>query len=365
MPAKPIPRQLRASALAFAVRCSVRDAPPVASPQPADEEDDAHANGYDAPDDEDASDESDGPAEPAAVERSPGERFWSRAQSRRRRRRGRDLDAEEAARLAARAPPQPPSSPVVEPSAWEQRQVREINAFVRAKHHALRQREAEIRHAAARARKAPTKRRVAIRLPPAGQREDKLRAAATARQQQEPERRRTVTWDSESDAERMRTLRTKISAVGHVGGRTAAPIPWARVVGDADDGSDEAASEEEHAPGYAPSRIALEFRREETRRRRHKELASIRATEAGISCALRSAALRREAVREARAVDRRRRDRALPAIFAKPQEVNHTALSPLGMMLASASAAREQPRGSRPAGGRSGRRTPSATRRLR
>ena len=89
-----------------------------------------------------------------------------------------------AARLAARAPPQPCSSPVVEPSAWEQRQAREINAFVRAKHHALRQREAEIRHAAARARKAPTKRRVAIRLPPAGQREDKLRAAANARQQQ-------------------------------------------------------------------------------------------------------------------------------------------------------------------------------------
>ena len=326
MPAKPIPRQLRASALAFAVRCSGRDAPPVASPQPADEEDDAHANGYDAPDDEDASDEADAPAQPVAIEKSPGERFWSRAQSRRRRRRDRDLDAEEAARLAARAP-QPPSSPVVEASAWEQRQEREINAFVRAKHHAQRQREAEIRHAAARARKAPTKRRVAIRLPPAGQREDKLRAAATARQQQEPERRRTVTWDSESDAERMRTLRTK--------------IPWARV-SDGDDGS-EAASEEEHAPGYAPSRIALEFRREETRRRRQKELASIRATEAGISCALRSAALRREAVREARAVDRRRRDRALPAIFAKPQEVNHTAFSPLGMMLASASAAREQP----------------------
>ena len=337
MPAKPIPRQLRASALAFAVRCSVRDAPPVASPQPADEEDDALA--YD-----ESEDESDAPAQPVAIEKSPGERFWSRAQSRRRRRRGRDLDAEEAARLAARAPPQPPSSPVVEPSAWEQRQEREINAFVRAKHYAQRQRDAEIRHAAARARKAPTKRRVAIRLPPPGQREDKLRAAATARQQeQEPERRRTVTWDSESDAERMRTLRTKISAVGHVGGRTAAPIPWARVVGDADDGSDEAASEEEHAPGYAPSRIALEFRREETRRRRQKELASIRATEAGISCALRSAALRREAVRAARAVDRRRRDRALPAIFAKPQEFSHTALSPLGIMLASASAAREQP----------------------
>ena len=334
MPAKPIPRQLRASALAFAVRCSVRDAPPVASPQPADEEDDALANGYDAPDDEDASDESDGHTQPAAVERSPGERFWSRAQSRRRRRRGRDLDAEEAARLAARAPPQPPSSPVVvEPSAWEQRQEREINAFVRAKHYAQRQRDAEIRHAAARARKAPTKRRVAIRLPPAGQREDKLRAAATARQQQEPERRRTVSWDSESDAERMRTLRTK--------------IPWARV-SDGDDGS-EAASEEEHAAGYAPSRIALEFRREETRRRRQKELASIRATEAGISCALRSAALRREAVRAARAVDRRRRDHALPTIFAKPREVNHMALSPLGMMLASASAAREQPRGSRSA----------------
>ena len=322
MPAKPIPRQLRASALAFAVRCSVRDAPPVPSPQPADvdEEDDALA--YD-----ESEDEADAPAQPVAIEKSPGERFWSRAQSRRRRRRGRDLDAEEAARLAARAPPQPPSSPVVEPSAWEKRQEREINAFVRAKHYAQRQRDAEIRHAAARARKAPTKRRVAIRLPPAGQREDKLRAAATARQQQEPERRRTVTWDSESDAERMRTLRTK--------------IPWARV-SDGDDGS-EAASEEEHAAGYAPSRIALEFRREETRRRRQKELASIRATEAGISCALRSAALRREAVRAARAVDRRRRDRALPAIFAKPQEVSHTALSPLGMMLASASAAREQP----------------------
>ena len=342
MPAKPIPRQLRASALAFAVRCSARDAPPEPSPQPADEEDDALANGYDAPDDEDASDEADAPAQPVAIEKSPGERFWSRAQSRRRRRRGRDLDAEEAARLAARAPPRPPS-PVVEPSPWEQRQEREINAFVRAKHYAQRQREAEIRHSAARARKAPTKRRVAIRLPPAGQREDKLRAAATARQQQEPERRRTVTWDSESDAERMRTLRTKISAVGHVGGRTAAPIPWARVVGDADDGSDEAASDEEHAPGYAPSRIALEFRREETRRRRQKELASIRATETGISCALRSAALRREAVRAARAVDRRRRDHALPTIFAKPREVNHMALSPLGMMLASASAAREQP----------------------
>ena len=321
MPAKPIPRQLRASALAFAVRCSARDAPPEPSPQPADEEDEDDALAYDESEDE-------APAQPVANERSPGERFWSRAQSRRRRRRGRDLDAEEAARLAARAPPQPPSSPVVvEPSAWEQRQEREINAFVRAKHHAQRQREAEIRHAAARARKAPTKRRVAIRLPPAGQREDKLRAAATARQQQEPERRRTVTWDSESDAERMRTLRTK--------------IPWARV-SDGDDGS-EAASEEEHAAGYAPSRIALEFRREETRRRRQKELASIRATEAGISCALRSAALRREAVREARAVDRRRRDHALPAIFAKPQEVSHTALSPLGMMLASASAAREQP----------------------
>ena len=337
MPAKPIPRQLRASALAFAVRCSVRDAPPEPSPQPADEEDEDDALAYD-----ESEDEADAPAQPVAIEKSPGERFWSRAQSRRRRRRGRDLDAEEAARLAARAPPQPPSSPVVEPSAWEQRQEREINAFVRAKHYAQRQRDAEIRHAAARARKAPTKRRVAIRLPPAGQREDKLRAAATARQQQEPERRRTVSWDSESDAERMRTLRTKISAVGHVGGRTAAPIPWARVVGDADDGSAEAASEEEHAPGYAPSRIALEFRREETRRRRQKELASIRATEAGISCALRSAALRREAVRAARAVDRRRRDHALPAIFAKPQEVNHTALSPLGMMLASASAAREQ-----------------------
>ena len=322
MPAKPIPRQLRASALAFAVRCSVRDAPPVASPQPADADHEDDALAYDESEDADV------PAQPAAVERSPGERFWSRAQSRRRRRRGRDLDAEEAARLAARAPPQPPSSPVVEPSAWEQRQEREINAFVRAKHYALRQRNAEIRHAAARARKAATKRRVAIRLPPAGQREDKLRAAATARQQQqEPERRRTVTWDSESDAERMRTLRTK--------------IPWARV-SDGDDGS-EAASEEEHAPGYAPSRIALEFRREETRRRRQKELASIRATEAGISCALRSAALRREAVREARTVDRRRRDRALPAIFAKPQEFSHTALSPLGIMLASASAAREQP----------------------
>ena len=270
MPAKPIPRQLRASALAFAVRCSGRDAPPVPSPQPADvdEEDDALA--YD-----ESEDEADAPAQPVAIEKSPGERFWSRAQSRRRRRRGRDLDAEEAARLAARAPPQPPSSPVVEPSAWEQRQEREINAFVRAKHHAQRQREAEIRHAAARARKAPTKRRVAIRLPPAGQREDKLRAAATARQQQqEPERRRTVSWDSESDAERMRTLRTK--------------IPWARV-SDGDDGS-EAASEEEHAAGYAPSRIALEFRREETRRRRQKELASIRATEAGISCALWSSA---------------------------------------------------------------------------
>ena len=353
MPAKPIPRQLRASALAFAVRCSERDAPPEPSPQPADEEDDALANGYDAPDDEDASDESDGHTQPAAVERSPGERFWSRAQSRRRRRRGRDLDAEEAARLAASAPPQPPSSPVVEPSAWEQRQEREINAFVRAKHHAQRQREAEIRHAAARARKAPTKRRVAIRLPPAGQREDKLRAAAAARQQQqEPERRRSVTWDSESDAERMRTLRTKISAVGHVGGHTAAPIPWARVVGDADDGSDEAASSEEaseaaseagNAAGCTLSRLALEFRREELRRRRQKELANIWATEAGISCALRSAALRREAVREARTVDRRRRDHALPAIFAKPQEVNHTAFSPLGMMLASASAAREQP----------------------
>ena len=322
MPAKPIPRQLRASALAFAVRCSGRDAPPVPSPQPADADDEDDALAYD-----ESEDEADAPAQPVAIEKSPGERFWSRAQSRRRRRRGRDLDAEEAARLAARAPPQPPSSPVVEPSAWEQRQEREINAFVRAKHHALRQREAEIRHAAARARKAPTKRRVAIRLPPAGQREDKLRAAATARQQQEPERRRTVTWDSESDAERMRTLRTK--------------IPWARV-SDGDDGS-EAASEEEHAAGYAPSRIALEFRREETRRRRQKELASIRATEAGISCALRSAALRREAVREARTVDRRRRDHALPAIFAKPQVVSHTALSPLGMMLASASAAREQP----------------------
>ena len=339
MPAKPIPRQLRASALAFAVRCSARDAPPEPSPQPADEEDEDDALAYD-----ESEDEADAPAQPVAIEKSPGERFWSRAQSRRRRRRGRDLDAEEAARLAARAPPQPPSSPVVEPSAWEQRQEREINAFVRAKHYAQRQRDAEIRHAAARARKAPTKRRVAIRLPPAGQREDKLRAAATARQQeQEPERRRTVTWDSESDAERMRTLRTKISAVGHVGGRTAAPIPWARVVGDADDGSAEAASEEEHAAGYAPSRIALEFRREETRRRRQKELASIRSTEAGISCALRSAALRREAVRAARAVDRRRRDHALPTIFAKPREVNHTALSPLGMMLASASAAREQP----------------------
>ena len=339
MPAKPIPRQLRASALAFAVRCSARDAPPEPSPQPADEEDEDDALAYD-----ESEDEADAPAQPVAIEKSPGERFWSRAQSRRRRRRGRDLDAEEAARLAARAPPQPPSSPVVvEPSAWEQRQEREINAFVRAKHHAQRQRDAEIRHAAARARKAPTKRRVAIRLPPAGQREDKLRAAATARQQQEPERRRTVTWDSESDAERMRTLRTKISAVGHVGGRTAAPIPWARVGGDSDDGSEEAASEEEHAPGYAPSRIALEFRREETRRRRQKELASIRATETGISCALRSAALRREAVREARTVDRRRRDRALPAIFAKPQEFSHTALSPLGIMLASASAAREQP----------------------
>ena len=323
MPAKPIPRQLRASALAFAVRCSVRDAPPVPSPQPADEEDEDDALAYD-----ESEDEADAPAQPVAIEKSPGERFWSRAQSRRRRRRGRDLDAEEAARLAARAPPQPPSSPVVEPSAWEQRQEREINAFVRAKHYAQRQRDAEVRHAAARARKAPTKRRVAIRLPPAGQREDKLRAAATARQQeQEPERRRTVSWDSESDAERMRTLRTK--------------IPWARV-SDGDDGS-EAASEEEHAAGYAPSRIALEFRREETRRRRQKELASIRATEAGISCALRSAALRREAVREARAVDRRRRDHALPAIFAKPQEVSHTALSSLGMMLASASAAREQP----------------------
>ena len=322
MPAKPIPRQLRASALAFAVRCSVRDAPPEPSPQPADEEDEDDALAYD-----ESEDEADARAQPVAIERSPGERFWSRAQSRRRRRRGRDLDAEEAARLAARAPPQMPSSPVVEPSAWEKRQEREINAFVRAKHYALRQRDAEIRHAAARARKAPTKRRVAIRLPPAGQREDKLRAAATARQQQEPERRRTVTWDSESDAERMRTLRTK--------------IPWARV-SDGDDGS-EAASEEEHAAGYAPSRIALEFRREETRRRRQKELASIRATEAGISCALRSAALRREAVREARTVDRRRRDHALPAIFAKPQEVNHTAFSPLGMMLASASAAREQP----------------------
>ena len=322
MPAKPIPRQLRASALAFAVRCSVRDAPPEPSPQPADEEDEDDALAYD-----ESEDEADAPAQPVAIEKSPGERFWSRAQSRRRRRRGRDLDAEEAARLAARAPPQPPSSPVVEPSAWEQRQEREINAFVRAKHYAQRQRDAEIRHAAARARKAPTKRRVAIRLPPAGQREDKLRAAATARQQQEPERRRTVSWDSESDAERMRTLRTK--------------IPWARV-SDGDDGS-EAASEEEHAPGYAPSRIALEFRREETRRRRQKELASIRATETGISCALRSAALRREAVREARTVDRRRRDRALPAIFAKPQEFSHTALSPLGIMLASASAAREQP----------------------
>ena len=347
MPAKPIPRQLRASALAFAVRCSVRDAPPVASPQPADADDEDDALAYD-----ESEDEADAPAQPVAIEKSPGERFWSRAQSRRRRRRGRDLDAEEAARLAARAPPQPPSSPVVEPSAWEQRQEREINAFVRAKHHAQRQREAEIRHAAARARKAPTKRRVAIRLPPAGQREDKLRAAATARQQQEPERRRTVTWDSESDAERMRTLRTKISAVGHVGGRTAAPIPWAHVGGDADDGSAEAASSEEaseaaseagNAAGCTLSRIALEFRREETRRRRQKELASIRATEAGISCALRSAALRREAVREARTVDRRRRDHALPAIFAKPQEVSHTALSPLGMMLASASAAREQP----------------------
>ena len=322
MPAKPIPRQLRASALAFAVRCSGRDAPPVPSPQPADADDEDDALAYD-----ESEDEADASAQPVAIEKSPGERFWSRAQSRRRRRRGRDLDAEEAARLAARAPPQPPSSPVVEPSAWEQRQVREINAFVRAKHYALRQREAEIRHAAARARKAPTKRRVAIRLPPAGQREDKLRAAATAHQQQEPERRRTVTWDSESDAESMRTRRTK--------------IPWARV-SDGDDGS-EAASEEEHAAGYAPSRIALEFRREETRRRRQKELASIRATEAGISCALRSAALRREAVREARTVDRRRRDHALPAIFAKPQVVSHTALSPLGMMLASASAAREQP----------------------
>ena len=347
MPAKPIPRQLRASALAFAVRCSARDAPPEPSPQPADEEDEDDALAYD-----ESEDEADAPAQPVAIEKSPGERFWSRAQSRRRRRRGRDLDAEEAARLAARAPPQPPSSPVVEPSAWEQRQEREINAFVRAKHHAQRQRDAEIRHAAARARKAPTKRRVAIRLPPAGQREDKLRAAATARQQQEPERRRTVTWDSESDAERMRTLRTKISAVGHVGGHTAAPIPWARVVGDADDGSDEAASSEEaseaaseagNAAGCTLSRLALEFRREELRRRRQKELANIRATEAGISCALRSAALRREAVREARTVDRRRRDRALPAIFAKPQEVNHTAFSPLGMMLASASAAREQP----------------------
>ena len=163
MPAKPIPRQLRASALAFAVRCSVRDAPPVASPQPADADDEDDALAYD-----ESEDEADAPAQPVAIEKSPGERFWSRAQSRRRRRRGRDLDAEEAARLAARAPPQPPSSPVVEPSAWEQRQAREINAFVRAKHHAQRQREAEIRHAAARARKAPTKRRVAIRLPPAG-----------------------------------------------------------------------------------------------------------------------------------------------------------------------------------------------------
>ena len=96
MPAKPIPRQLRASALAFAVRCSVRDAPPEPSPQPADEEDEDDALAYD-----ESEDEADAPAEPAAVERSPGERFWSRAQSRRRRRRGRDLDAEEAARLAA------------------------------------------------------------------------------------------------------------------------------------------------------------------------------------------------------------------------------------------------------------------------
>ena len=92
MPAKPIPRQLRASALAFAVRCSVRDAPPVPSPQPADVDDEDDALAYDESEDE-------APAQPAAVERSPGERFWSRAQSRRRRRRGRDLDAEEAARL--------------------------------------------------------------------------------------------------------------------------------------------------------------------------------------------------------------------------------------------------------------------------
>mgnify|MGYP001222591150 CR=1 FL=1 len=138
MPAKPIPRQLRASALAFAVRCSVRDFPPEPSPQPADEEDEDDALAYD-----ESEDEADA-AQTVAIEKSPGERFWSRAQSRRRRRRGRDLDAEEAARLAARAPPQPPSSPVVEPSAWEQRQEREINAFVRAKHHALRQREARV-----------------------------------------------------------------------------------------------------------------------------------------------------------------------------------------------------------------------------
>ena len=72
MPAKPIPRQLRASALAFAVRCSVRDAPPVASPQPADADDEDDALAYD-----ESEDEADAPAQPVAIEKSPGERFLS------------------------------------------------------------------------------------------------------------------------------------------------------------------------------------------------------------------------------------------------------------------------------------------------
>ena len=70
-------------------------------------------------------------------------------------------------------------------------------------------------------------------------------------------------------------------------------------VSDGDDGS-EAASEEEHAAGYAPSRIALAFRREETRRRRQKELASIRATEAGILRTRSAGIVAKPSVRRAR-----------------------------------------------------------------
>ena len=292
MPAKPIPRQLRASALAFAVRCSVRDAPPVASPQPADADDEDDALAYD-----ESEYEADASAQPAAIEKSPGERFWSRAQSRRRRRRGRDLDAEE-----------PRASPPARRRSRLRRQSSSLRRGAAPGARDQRLRPASTTRCASGKRKYATLRTRARR--PRNAAHDGCRLPGNARTSSGPPplpvssknpRRRTVTGT------RVRREGANAAHEDSVGAR------WRRrrrVGGSVGRGTRSRLRAEPHRARVPPRGDAPP----------PPEGTGEHSGDGGrISCALRSAALRREAVREARTVDRRRRDHALPAIFAKPQ----------------------------------------------